>query len=520
MNPESGLGRIFDGRHPLAAVLLLGLAVRLVLMPFFTFNIDMSYWLKAVNLIDSGQNLYGIGGYYYTPVWGYVLGLVDVLMHLVGVTDFGTVSEEMAAFTGLDYSISPMVTSIWFNIMVKIPLIITDLVVGYLIYRFVLRISGDERKSLIGCALWIFCPLTILESSMHGMFDNISAMFLLICMMEAHDRRYAIAGMAFSLAIMTKFFPAFLMFLLIAMVLRNEGINARGFTRLGIAVLSAAVTMLVVEIPAIITGRFWDSMKFLVGRMGLSVETMNSIPATATILAPIVLAALAVSIVLYFIKVRPDIPHRLFLDLPKERREHLVRRFILVAGIASTILILLYSVVSVMLSDSSTLVDVFNDIGMRIVMLLSVYTLLIELYIGYRFLFSERDDAFTVCFMLSSVVIFLWPPAPQYVMVIVPSIAIYAAVTDGGYVKTLMAFGALMGLYDLILAGPSILFSVAEYSSMVAMDALIPSVEFITSYVGPIPTIAFFMGVFGVAAYLSMLNILYRWLKANRGAFR
>lgn len=515
MNLKSASGRVLDGRHPLAVILLAGIAVRLLLMPFFTFNIDVSYWLKAINLMDNGQNLYGIGGYYYTPVWGYVLGLSDAFMHLLGVTDFGAVSEEMAPYAGLDYVISPMITSIWFNVAVKLPLIATDAVIGYLVFVFVSRLTGDSRKALIGCALWMFCPLTILESSMHGMFDNISAMFMLISVMEAYDRRYFIAGASFGIAIMTKFFPLFLAFFLVAMVLRNEGVNAKGFGKVGIAAGAAFLAMAVVEIPAIATGRFWNSLRFLIGRLGLSVEAMAGIPAYATVLALAVLMAAVVIPVWYFAKKRPDIPHRLFLDLPEEGREHLVRKTLLVVATVSTVLILVYSVVTVMFSDSSTLVDVFDDIGMRAVMLLSVYTLLIELYIAYRYLFSSGEGSFAEFFMLSSAVIFLWPPAPQYAVVIVPAAAVYASVKSG-FIRTFLLFGSLMALYDLILAGPSVLFSLAEHTSVLDIELLVPSVEFITSYVGPIPVIAFFMAVFGVAAYLSMLNILYTWYRRRR----
>ncbi len=161
MKLESGLGRIRDMKHPLAVLILAGLAVRLVLMPLFSFNIDLTYWMKVFDLIDGGNDLYSVGGYYYTPIWGYVLGAMDALAHLLGITDFGTVAPEMYPYQGKDYSISPYITSIAFNVLVKIPLVLTDVAVGYLLYAFVRRIS-DRGKALIACALWFLFPLTVL----------------------------------------------------------------------------------------------------------------------------------------------------------------------------------------------------------------------------------------------------------------------------------------------------------------------------------------------------------------------
>ena len=519
MNCVSGLSRIAGSKHPLAVLLLTGLAVRLVLMPLFSFNIDICYWMKAFNLIDAGQNLYGIDGYYYTPVWGYVLGVMDAFAHVLGMTDYGTYASEFYPYVGRDYSIASWITSISFNVMVKIPLILTDLAIGYLMYAFADRITGDRKKAVAACAFWMFCPLTILESSMHGMFDNISAMFMLMAFITAYDRKYIFAGGTFALAVLTKFFPVFFIFLLVAMVFRNEGINAKALGKVGTAVLSAVVVLVIVEIPAIINGQFWDSLSFLTGRIGLSVEFMESVtgPLTWVLLAVLVAAVCAASY--YLAVVRPDIVRSRFLDVPSEVRDRTVRRLMVRITLVMTALVLAYSVYSVMRSDMFTFVDLFNTIGKRIVMLLSIYTLILEAYIAYRFLFTERKghDAYLFAFMLSSAVIFLWPPAPQYVVVIIPALALYAAVSDGTYVKPFFALGALVALYDIILAGPSPLFSLAAYTDLLTVSSLVPSVEFVTSYIfGGIPTIGLFMAVFGVLAYLSVINILYVWYKHRK----
>ncbi len=517
MNLKSGLGRIQETKHPLAVLIVLGVLLRLVLMPLFSFNIDLTYWMKVFDLIDGGNDLYSVGGYYYTPIWGYVLGAMDALAHLLGITDFGTVAPEMYPYQGKDYSISPYITSIAFNVLVKIPLVLTDVAVGYLLYAFVRRIS-DRGKALIACALWFLCPLTVLESSVHAMFDNMSAMFMLMAFIAAYDRKYILAGGVYSLAVLTKFFPLFFVFLLIAIVFRNEGINMSAIKNTAKAIASAVAVMLVIEIPPILKGQFWDTVDFLTERIGVSASTLDSLGIWFFVGLFAFLFIIG-AVLHYFCRIRPDIVRTRFLEVDPEVREAKIRKIAIWTAGVFTVLIFLYSVYSLITANSFDFVDLFNLLGKRAVLLLSVYTLILEAYISYRFLFSG-DDGITPylrAFMLSALAIFLWPPAPQYIVVILPAVVLYAAVADARYIRPYLLMCGLMALYDVVLAGPSSIFSLAAYTSLLEVSALIPMVDFVTSYLfGGVPTIAAFMVVFGGAAYVSLLYLLYLSFIARR----
>ena len=516
MNLKSGLGRIRDLKHPLAVLILAGLAVRLVLMPLFSFNIDLTYWMKVFNLIDAGNDLYSIGGYYYTPIWGYVLGAMDMLAHLFGMTDFGTQVPEFYPYVGKDYSISPYVTSISFNTFVKVPLILTDIAVAYLLYSFVKRISDDETKALLACGLWMLCPLTILESSVHAMFDNISAMFMLISFIAAYDRKYIIAGGVYSLAILTKFFPLFFIFLLLAIVVRNEGFNLTSIKNIAVAIVSAVVVMLIVELPAIVNGQFWDSVSFMTERIGLSASTLESLGIWLFI-ALGVLTFIIAAAAHYFCRIRPDIIRSRFLDVPDEERDRRIIKVIKIIAGVMTALVLAYSAYSVIKAEG-TFVDIFNVFAKRIVLLLSIYTLLLEAFIAYKFVFSRKEGfmPYVYAFAMSAMVIFLWPPAPQYAIVIVPALVLLA-VFDGRFVKPYIIMAVLMALYDIVLAGPSPIFSLAAYTGIMDVSSLVPMVEFVTSYLfGEVPMIAPFMVVFGGLSYISLLYLIYRGIIIGR----
>ena len=91
------------------------------------------------------------------------------------------------------------------------------------------------------------------------------------------------------------------------------------------------------------------------------------------------------------------------------------------------------------------------------------------------------------------------------------------AVFDGRFVKPYIIMAVLMALYDIVLAGPSPIFSLAAYTGIMDVSSLVPMVEFVTSYLfGEVPMIAPFMVVFGGLSYISLLYLIYRGIIIGR----
>ena len=57
-------------RHPLATLFVIALAVRLIIMPLVSHDFDIYHWALVIENIQTGDELYGLDGYYYTPTWG------------------------------------------------------------------------------------------------------------------------------------------------------------------------------------------------------------------------------------------------------------------------------------------------------------------------------------------------------------------------------------------------------------------------------------------------------------------
>ena len=139
-------------------VLALGLALRLILaylLPGSGFDADLGsfrFWAG-----DLAQN--GLYGFYareffhdYTPGYLYVLWLV------------GTVGAALGGVGDL----------------IKIPPILADLAVGYLVWSMIRELGGRERLALLGAAVVVVNPVFWFDSVVWGQVDSVGVVFVLL----------------------------------------------------------------------------------------------------------------------------------------------------------------------------------------------------------------------------------------------------------------------------------------------------------------------------------------------------
>jgi predicted membrane-bound dolichyl-phosphate-mannose-protein mannosyltransferase len=143
-------------------VLALGLALRLIiayLLPGSGFGVDLSsfrYW--ASNLADQGPwGFYGRDFFHdYTPGYLYVLWLVG----LVGKV-FGGVGD-----------------------LIKVPPIVADLAIGWLVHSMILELGGRRRLALAGALVAVLNPVSWFDSVVWGQVDSFGVVFLLLGLRE------------------------------------------------------------------------------------------------------------------------------------------------------------------------------------------------------------------------------------------------------------------------------------------------------------------------------------------------
>ena len=166
------------GRRARPALLLAlaaaALAIRLALLWSYPGNFDSKSFGLAAEAAGRGEDLYdGHLPYNYGPLWAQVLrGLA-----------------ALGALWNLDLIR-----------MIGLTLTAADLVSAFLIYRLCRRRLPPERAALAGL-LFFANPASVLISSQHGQFDNVSILFLLVALLLVGRDRTAGTATAGSLAL-------------------------------------------------------------------------------------------------------------------------------------------------------------------------------------------------------------------------------------------------------------------------------------------------------------------------------
>jgi Predicted integral membrane protein len=266
-------------------IILVGLTVRLVLMPLLTYEYDIYHWGVIVANINSGNNLYDLTGYFYTPVWGYMMGAITAFSDLfLNVDVMGVRFTNMLPIEDLEYRFHiATISTISFNLMMKAPFVLCDIIVGYILYKLILKFTEDKRKAVYGFALWFLCPIVIYMSSVQAMFDTISALLLLVTVLLLYKDKCFLAGALFSTVFLLKFFPAFCIFVFIGYIWvkhRDDGLAKR---KVAEAALGAVIMTVILFLPQVLNGQMEDTLSFIVGRVSADTNIRDTIMTTAGI---------------------------------------------------------------------------------------------------------------------------------------------------------------------------------------------------------------------------------------------
>ncbi|HET7471679.1 MAG TPA: phospholipid carrier-dependent glycosyltransferase [Candidatus Limnocylindrales bacterium] len=151
-----------DGIGAIVAVLALGLVFRLFIVqanPLSGFGTDLiSFRAWAANLATNGLGaFYSSPGFHdYTPGYLYVLYLVGKL-----VANPATIGD-----------------------LIKIPPILADVALGWLVWSMVRELGGRSSVALLGAILVVFNPVSWFDSALWGQVDSFGVVFLLLGIRE------------------------------------------------------------------------------------------------------------------------------------------------------------------------------------------------------------------------------------------------------------------------------------------------------------------------------------------------
>lgn len=229
---------------PLWTLLLVGLAVRLLLAPFTSWTHDVyPVYRVAVDTLG-GLDPYATSFYTYPPLLAYLLFPPNLLLGLLtDPASFATLVPSLALAAETTEMITPTVTSPFFNLAYRIPLIAADVGIALLLLSWVSGSFG-EKRGRSAFLLWFFNPLVIWVTVLQGQFDVIPAFLTLAASFLLLRRSYLFAGLALGLATLFKFYPLFLVIPLLFLAVALEQSRSKEETRPKLALARAPALFL------------------------------------------------------------------------------------------------------------------------------------------------------------------------------------------------------------------------------------------------------------------------------------
>ncbi len=185
------------------AIILIALGIRLCLAPItedlWNFTIMK---LAYTSFIQSGPAT--IYAYYSYPPLAIPIFLPACILSMMGVPE------------GV------------FLLVAKAPIIASDILGGYFIYKLVLRLrNGNEALAKRALALYVFNPLLILVTAIWGSFDSVAAFFTILSLYFLLCKGSTIkAGICLGVAIGVKLYPIFILPVLLIQI-RAKKENAK-----------------------------------------------------------------------------------------------------------------------------------------------------------------------------------------------------------------------------------------------------------------------------------------------------
>lgn len=195
--------------HKLAAILVVGVVIRLILMPLAAHPFDIYVWYNISNSILANGPLHPAG---FPPLWcHYLLAPIAYLYSWLS-TVMPTVTIAMSVLPStLDFYPSyqiAVVPGLLFNFIVKVPFLISDILMAILLYRIVTETTQNKRLAQSAVALWFLNPFVIWISAGWGMWDTLPALFSLLALYLLVKKRFGLAALSLSFGVAAKLYPA------------------------------------------------------------------------------------------------------------------------------------------------------------------------------------------------------------------------------------------------------------------------------------------------------------------------
>lgn len=205
--------------HELFWIAVAALLLRIVLLPYFATYGDPYFWARGLIYFNNGYDPYAIHLSVYPP---FIYLLNSPIFRIVSLLGFsGTYFSFVPGLNGSPAT--PVFLTFW-----KLPLLAFDFLTGFLLYSISKNLSANVNIPRLAFVLWIFNPLNLVITYMHGAWDIIVGFLTLLGVFLMYKEDYFAAGLCFGLGTLAKLAPVYLL-VPFSLLILLRGIKGSGF---------------------------------------------------------------------------------------------------------------------------------------------------------------------------------------------------------------------------------------------------------------------------------------------------
>jgi len=216
------LARFLVPSRSIILFMIVGLVVRFAIAPWTSWTEDMYPFYRAATDMLTGAGVYGHASFTYPPLFALLLyPFVSILAVFIDPSAWGTLVYGMVDAAQITGMITPLVTSPSFNLAVKAPIILGDLLMALVLYRFTAEVK-DEIWAKRVFILWFLNPLVIWISSVSSQMDVFPAILTVLALICFYRKSYFLAGLALGVGFLFKLYPSYLILFYIILLIGLE----------------------------------------------------------------------------------------------------------------------------------------------------------------------------------------------------------------------------------------------------------------------------------------------------------
>lgn len=196
-------------------------------MPITAHPFDVYAWYRlSTGIVQNGP----IGVQIFPPLWGYMLTPIaygyDWLSKIAPVW-MGAYSMNSlpSAFNPDPTVVIAQVPGVLFNFAVKVPFLISDVLMTLLLYKIVVEYTNNRKLAEKGALLWFLNPLVIWISAAWGMWDTLPALLSMASVFFLVKKKIAFSAVCLSLSVALKLYPALFLVPIAFFLFRTDRAN-------------------------------------------------------------------------------------------------------------------------------------------------------------------------------------------------------------------------------------------------------------------------------------------------------